>query len=154
MLTLRGVYLSSTFTWDCILDKHSFFTHLSELTMIYMEWTLMIESYVSLKALASVTQFNRKPVKSKVGQYFVLSWTFLGMCLLFWVMTKHTQLKLRTAIFYDGKYENLWYLLSTKNTTGYLTINQDESYLWRKYFLFMLSLCQMSLLGAFCFFCI
>ena len=32
----------------------------------------MIESYVSLKALASVTQVNRKPVKSKVGQYFVL----------------------------------------------------------------------------------
>ena len=33
----------------------------------------MIESYVSLKALASVTQVNRKPVKSKLGQCSVMN---------------------------------------------------------------------------------
>ena len=49
---------------------------------------------------------------------------------------------------------NLSYLLSTENTTGYLPNHQGECYLECKYFLFMLSLSQISLFGAFCLFCI
>ena len=65
---------------------------------------------MSLKALASVTQVNRKPVKSKVGQCSVLN--LLGFV---FVISSHDEThsvevkycKFLNWLFYDGKYENL-----------------------------------------------